>query len=164
MELEDAANLLKSIVQKTLKANIYRFGFADYTGLGNKTASFGLYNSILTSIKETKTEVVINLAMIEYGQYVETGRIAGKKMVPLNAIIRWIKSRRLKPKDDKSIESMAWGIRTNIQKFGIRPNGQQGKGFLDISLNQFMNDKQLDSLILKWADKQLDIRLNKILY
>jgi len=167
MELEEAANLLKKIIQETLKARIYRFGFADNTGLGNKTASFGLYNSLQTSITQTASEVDIQISMIKYGEYVEKGRVRGLKLVPIPALIQWIKSRNLKGRDKKTgrfitNESFAWGIRKNIQKFGIRPNGQQGKGFMDIALNKFITDKHLDDLILAWADKELDVKLTKI--
>lgn len=167
MELQEASDLLKKIVQETLKAKIYRFGFADYTGLGDKTASFGLYNSIQTNITENPGQVVIQLSMIKYGQYVEQGRVSGLKMVPISALVKWIKERHLKGRDKKTgrfitNESFAWGIRKNIQKFGIRPNGQQGKGFADIAINKFMNDKHLDDLILRWADKELDVQLQKI--
>ena len=167
MELDEAADLLKKIVQDTLKANIFRFGFVDHTGLGNKTASFGLYNSVQTSISESRTQVVIKLSMIRYAEYVNSGRASGKKLVPINALIDWIKARHLKGRDKKtgrfiSNESFAWGIRKNIEKFGIRPNGQQGRGFIDIAVNKFLTDKHLDELILGWAEKELDTKFNKI--
>ena len=167
MNLEEAANLLKKIIQDTLKAKIFRYGFADYQGLGDKTASFGLYNSIQTNISQTTGKMVIEISMARYGQYVESGRLAGKKMPPVSAILKWIKDRHIKGRDKETgryitNESLAWGIRTNIQKFGIRPNGQQGKGFVDIALNKFLTDKRLDDLILTAVEKELDMQLNKI--
>ena len=167
MELEEAANILKKIIQDTLKAKIYRFGFADYQGVGNKTASFGLYNSIQTSISEQTGLVVIQISMAKYGQYVESGRAAGLKMPPVNAILKWIKDRHIKGRDKETgrfitDKSLAWGIRKNIQKFGIRPNGNpNGQGFLDIALNRFLVDPKLDDILNKWIDKELN--LEKIL-
>ena len=167
MELEDAANLLKKIIQDTLKAKIFRFGFADYKGVGDKTASFGLYNSVQSNIQQYADKVVIEISMKKYGEYVDRGRMAGLKMVPIPVLIDWIRARHLKGRDKKTgqfitNEQFAWGIRKNIQKFGIRPNGQQGKGFIDIALNKFMSDPKLDELILSWANKELDTQLNKI--
>ena len=112
--------------------------------------------------------MVIQVSMIKYGQYVESGRLAGKKMVPIPALISWIKARGLKGRDKQTgrfitNEQFAWGIRQNIKKFGIRPNGQEGKGFLDIAINKFMTDPRLDEMILNWAEKNLDVELNKIL-
>jgi len=168
MELDEAADLLKKIVQDTLKAKIFRFGFADYTGVGNKTASFNLYNSVTTTVKPSGAHLmVIQISMIKYGEYVDRGRAKGLKMVPIPALLAWIKERGIKGRDKETgrfitNENLAWGIRKNIQKFGIRPNGQEGKGFLDIAANRFMTDKRLDDLILQWAESQIDLKLEKI--
>ena len=167
MELEEAANLLKSIIQKNLKAKIWKFGFAAYQGLGDKTSTFGLYNSIETDIKTEPDKMVIEVSMLQYGRYVDSGRLRGKKMVPLNAILEWIRARKLKGRDKETgryitNEQFAWGIRTNIKKFGIRPNGQQGKGFIDMSVNQFMQDPKIDELILQFGENYIDVQLDKI--
>jgi hypothetical protein len=167
MELQQAANLLKKIIQETLAAKIYPYGFADYKGVGNKTASFGLYNSVQTNITEEQGNVIIQLALATYGKYVNLGRAAGKRMVPIPALIDWIKTRGLKGRDKETgrfitNESLAWGIRKNIQKFGIRPKGEQGKGFLDIAINKFMTDKNIEDLIFKAVEKDLDLQLNTI--
>ena len=68
MELEEAGELLKSYIQKNLKANIWKFGFADYQGVGNKTASFALYNNVDVSIKEGPNKIIINLALLDYAE------------------------------------------------------------------------------------------------
>jgi len=167
LELEDAANLFKTIIQKNLKASIWRFGFKDYTGLGNKTSTYNLFNSIETKITPTLGKTVIEISMIEYGRYVDLGRLKGKKMVPINVLIQWIKARKLRGRDKKTgqfitNEQFAWGIRTNIKKFGIRPNGQQGKGFIDMSINQLLADKKLDQFILDYGENFLDAQLDKI--
>lgn len=164
MDIQEAADVLTSIIKKTLKAKIYRFGFTDYQGVGDKTASFGLYNSISTTITEETNKIVFRITMVQYGQYVESGRAAGKRMPPVNAIIKWIKSRHLQGRDKKTgkfitHESFAWGIRKNIQKFGIRPNGNPGDtGFIDYAFNQFINDPKLDELLNNWIDKELNLQ------
>ena len=48
--------------------------------------------------------------------------------------------------------------------FRSRPNGATGKGFIDLSINQFMNDPKLDDMILDYGMKMLDLKLNKIFY
>lgn len=167
MELQEAADLLKKIIQTNLKAKIYKFGFAEHQGVGDKTASFGLYKSIQTNIKEENWGTIIEISMIQYGKFVDLGRAKGKKMVPIPALIQWIKARGLKGRDKEtgrfiSNESFAWGIRQNIKKFGIRPNGVEGKGFIDMSITQFLREPKLDELILKYAMNSLDLKLDKI--
>jgi hypothetical protein len=84
--------------------------------------------------------------MEEYGQWVQSGRMAGKGFVPVGSLMRWIKQRGLKGRDKKGRYmtdlSFAYAIQTNIKKFGIRPSN-----FLDVSIEKIMNDPRIVELI-----------------
>lgn len=91
-------------------------------GKANKLATGNLFESIEGNYNSANNEIVIS--MLDYWRYVNDGRSPGK-YVPLNKIKEWIKARGLKGRDKKgrfiTTESFAWGINTNIKKFGIAP-------------------------------------------
>lgn len=106
-------------------------------GTANKIASGELYESIQVSYNAEKKQ--ITLTMAEYWKYVNDGRRPGK-YVPLNSLLKWIKSRRLKGRNKKTgrfitNESFAWGINQNIKKFGIAPTYFYDKAFQTFEKN-----------------------------
>lgn len=106
----------------------YKFA-PGYTGNGKvfgtspKVATGGLLDSI--NVKYNQGEDTFTVEMLDYWQNVNDGRRPGK-YVPIDALKKWIKARGLKGRNKKTgrfitNESFAWGISTNIKKFGIAP-------------------------------------------
>lgn len=82
-----------------------------------------------------------------YFQYVEGGRRPFVKKVPIDALIRWIKRTRIRPKDRRvTINSLAFAIQTAIYKRGIQP-----KPFVEPALEQL--EKNLDEIFDEELDK-----------
>jgi len=159
MELEKVAPIIESIMKKTLEQKRYPFGFAKFKGVGNKVASGKLRDSIkVVTKKVNEDETVIQVISEEYAQWVQSGRLPGKKGVPIDAIERWIKERGLQGRDKKGKfikrRSFAFAIQSNIKKFGIRPSN-----FLDVALEMIAEDPKIMDLI---GDAAYDDLINLI--
>jgi hypothetical protein len=78
--------------------------------------STNLYNSITSSYDVNNQELVI--LMNDYWRYVNDGRKPGK-YVPIKPLQLWAMQRL--GLDEREAKSAAFGISTNIKKFGIEP-------------------------------------------
>ena len=147
MDLEAIAPILEQIIKESLEEKRYPFGFAKYKGVGNKVASGRLRDSVSVEVKQQSQGVdIISVMMQEYYQWVQSGRLPGKRYVPINSLISWIKSRNLKGRNKKgryiTDKSFAFAIQKNINKFGIKPSN-----FLDVSLEKIEKDERITELI-----------------
>jgi len=103
MDLEKVAPIIETIMKKTLEQKRYPFGFAKFRGVGNKVASGKLRDSIKVVTKKVNNdETGIQVISEEYAQWVQSGRLPGKKGVPIGAIEQWIKERGLQGRDNTS--------------------------------------------------------------
>lgn len=88
-------------------------------------ASGALRNSIEYNVTGLKGEVT----MLEYGQYVESGRKPGKG-IPPEVLKKWIVAKNIKPRVDNKfvkrtpqrINQMSFMMNRSIKAFGIAPN------------------------------------------
>jgi hypothetical protein len=146
MDLEAIAPILEDIIRQSLYEKRYQFGFANYRGTSNKVASGTLARSVQVVTKQSQDVTVLQVLMEEYGQWVQSGRMAGKRYVPVGSLMKWIKQRGLKGRNKKgkfiTDKSFAYAIQKNINKFGIRP-----ANFLDVSIEKIMNDPRIVELI-----------------
>jgi hypothetical protein len=146
MDLEKIAPIIENILKKTLEQKRYPFGFAKFRGVGNKVASGKLRDSIQVNVVKQKDETIIQILAEQYSQWVQSGRLPGKRGVPIDALERWIKSRGLQGRDKKGKfikrRSFAFAIQNNIKKFGIRPSN-----FLDVALETIGDDPRIMELI-----------------
>lgn len=143
MNLQQIAPIVQDAIQKALKEKRYRFGFAKRQGLSDKIASGKLYNSVqVISKKDGNDDYTLQVLMEDYSQWVQSGRLPGKRGVPIEAIEEWIRERKLQGRDKKGRyikrRSFAFAIQTNIKKFGIRPSN-----FLDVALENIMDDDRI---------------------
>ena len=155
MDLEAIAPILQTELQKVLEQKRYPFGFAKKRGIGNKVASGKLRDSISVVVKNNNTDKpTIQVLAEDYFAFVQSGRLPGKKGVPISAIEDWIKSRGLQGRDKKGRfikrRSFAFAIQTNIKKFGIRP-----ANFLDVAIQDLGEDEQIIELIGDAAYEEL---------
>jgi hypothetical protein len=158
MDLEKIAPIIENIMKKTLEQKRYPYGFAKFRGTSNKVASGKLRDSISVVTKKSNDETVIQVISEEYAQWVQSGRPPGKKGIPISALEKWIKDRRLQGRDKKGKfikrKSFAFAIQNNIKKFGIRPSN-----FLDVALEMIANDPKIMELI---GDEAYDDLINLI--
>lgn len=154
MNLEAIAPLITENIQKALAEKRYPFGVRR-SGLSNKIASKSLYNSVST---EQTSPDVLTIYMNEYWQYVQSGRLPGKRGVPVEALEKWIKERGLTGRDKKGRfikrRSFAFAIQTSIKKFGI-----PASNFLDVAVENIFNDQRI---INELGDSSLDDLINLI--
>jgi hypothetical protein len=146
MDLEAIAPILEDIIRQSLYEQRYKFGFANYRGVSNKVASGTLANSVEVQVTQNGTVTQLQILMEEYGQWVQSGRLPGKGLVPVGSLMAWIKQRGLKGRDKKgrfmTDKSFAFAIQKNIKKFGIRP-----ANFLDVSMEKIMADQRITDLL-----------------
>jgi hypothetical protein len=146
MDLEKIAPIIEEILKKTLELKRYPFGYAKNTGVSNKVASGRLRDSIKVTVQNDGTETIIDVLMLQYAQWVQSGRLPGKKGIPIAAIEQWIKDRKLQGRDKSGKfikrKSFAFAIQNNIKKFGIRPSN-----FLDVALEAIAEDADIMNLI-----------------
>jgi hypothetical protein len=154
MDLERIAPIIEEILKKTLEQKRYPFGFAKFRGVGNKVASGKLRDSIQVNIKQSQGQTVIELIAEQYSQWVQSGRLPGRKGVPIDALEKWIKERGLVGRDKRGRfikrRSFAFAIQNNIKKFGIRPSN-----FLDVALETIGNDPRIMELLEDEAYEEL---------
>jgi hypothetical protein len=94
----------------------------------------------------------LEVYLLDYWKFVEAGRRAGAKKVPISVLVDWIVAKRI-PTGGKSVTSLAFAIQTNIHKFGIakRPFIRQAaqKGGEDIS--KIINESfTVELLTVQW--------------
>lgn len=146
MDTTAIAPIIQKAIQDALAQKRYPFGYAKKTGMGNKIASGSLYNSVQVVPKQRGDVTILEVLMDAYAQYVQSGRLPGKRGVPIDALEQWIKDRGLQGRDSKgrfsTRRSFAFGIQTNIKKYGIRPSN-----FLDVAFDNLLNDEQFLQLL-----------------
>jgi hypothetical protein len=146
MNLDEIAPIIEAKFKKALEERRYPFGFGKYKGLSNKVASGSLKNSIEVTAQEKGDVSYLQMSMNDYGQWVQSGRLPGKKGVPIDAIEKWIRSRGLKGRDKKgrfiTNRSFAFGIQKNIKKFGIRPSD-----WYDVAIDSILEDTEIINLL-----------------
>ena len=126
-------------------------------GTSPKKASGNLINSISTTYNPSNQEITVE--MLDYWQYVNDGRKPGK-YAPLDSIKDWIKQKGLKGRDKKTgrfitKEKFAWGINTNIKKFGIAPTY-----FYDKAVENF--EKYFEDEAVKALDIDMETFFNNL--
>lgn len=161
MDYTIIAPIIKDTIQDVLSQRVYPFGFAKVRGLGDKVASGKLRRSVTVDVVPSEDRPIIRIFMEDYWQWVQSGRMPGKKDVPLSAIEEWIRSRGLTGRDKKGRfikrKSFAFAIRTNIKKFGIRP-----ANFLDKAFNLLETDQRIIDALGQEAFEELVNRLEGI--
>jgi hypothetical protein len=117
-------------LRKALLTRRYPYGHPQQKGLGNKVASGNLLDSIGFEVQEGQNgayQLVVQYA--DYFKYVNEGRVANAKRVPLNALLDWISFRGIRPRDKNGrfIENnlvnrtrLAFAVQQNIFRYGIR--------------------------------------------
>lgn len=112
---------LKSEVAEWLKAKLNK----ELEEQGH-IATGNLANSIEVTIKRFLDGWEIQGFFLHYGKYVDTGRRAGVKRVPLDALIEWMRVKKMDLRG-KSERSVAFAIQTAIFKKGIPTDGDERK-------------------------------------
>ena len=129
--LQKLGTLFVKMMKQKIKEKIYPYGNPQ-SGQGDKYASGNLYNSLTATVMPNGDDFELVITYADYFKYVNEGRRANVKKVPLSALLQWIKMRGIKGRNKKgrfmSNLSMAFAIQKNIFKYGIRPANIYDKG------------------------------------
>ena len=98
---------------------------AELTRQGHK-ASGALLDSIDVALEQTVYSITIFGRFAYYGPYVDYGRNASIKRVPIDALIEWIRIKKMDLKG-KSEQQVAFAIQMSIFKKGIPTDRNIGK-------------------------------------
>ena len=133
--LQKLGTLFVKMMKKKIKEKIYPYGNPE-RDRGDKYASGNLYNTLTATVMPNGNDFELVITYADYFKYVNKGRRPLVKKVPLSALLNWIKIRGIKPKGYKGRGrpsksgqlSLAFAIRENIYKYGIRPANIYDKG------------------------------------
>jgi hypothetical protein len=137
--LQKLGTLFVKMMKQKIKEKVYPYA-PGYKGggqirpgsPGDKFATGNLYNSLTATVMPGDNGFELVITYADYFKYVNEGRRPGLKRVPLTALLNWIKIRGIKGRNKKgrfiSNLGMAFAIRENIFKYGIRPADIYDKG------------------------------------
>jgi hypothetical protein len=154
MDLDKVAKIIVDDFKKALEEKKYKFGNPPRgTRLGDKVASGKLRDSISAEVSKD----AIGLKMESYGQYVQSGRKKNARGVPVDALIEWIKDRRIKSRD-LTDRQLAFAIQRNIKKFGIRPSN-----WFDEAIDKMFDDTRFLDVFETSVVEDFEERIEKII-
>ena len=97
MDIETVANIMDEVLKGLLTEKLYPYGREGK--FGNKVASGSLRASIMVVPTSVKGNLIFEFFANDYFQWVQSGRAAGKKGVPIDAILEWMGSRGIAATD-----------------------------------------------------------------
>ena len=130
-ELRSELKFIATYLQADLKASLLKKG---HNATGN------LDKSVEVAVLDEMGGFNIQGRYLFYGEYVDRGRPAGLKKVPLDDLIAWIRAKKLKVSGtDKEIEGLAYAIQNKIFKKGIKAKRWQSQT-LEVDENRIATD------------------------
>ena len=129
MDIEAVANIIDEVLKGILDLNEYPYSAKKQFGIGNKVATGSLKASIMVVPTSRKGEIVFEMFANDYFQWVQSGRAAGKKGVPIDAILNWMGARNIMATDSSNVKykalqsqvSTAYIINKSRMKKGLKP-------------------------------------------
>lgn len=133
IELQRLGTLFVNFFKEKLQQKIYPYGNPQ-RGVGDKVASGQLLNSLTATVMpKTGGGFELVITYMDYFKYVNLGRRPGVGLVPIPALLDWIKVRGIQGRNKKGrfipSLSLAFAIQKNISKFGIRPTNIYDKAY-----------------------------------
>lgn len=119
--------ILVQLQQPYISASGKRFKGLDKTST--------LYNSVQVSYDSTPT---IKIESLDYLKYLDGGRRAGSRKIPVQIILKWIKKKKIRPRNAKgqfksmTLNQLAFVIQRSIYNIGIRPRNIIKRSFEQI--------------------------------
>jgi hypothetical protein len=126
-----------------------------------------LIGSLDYEVKQTLLGSSLIVTMLDYGEYVNTGRKRGAAKVPIQALVEWIKQKGIET-NNKKVLGMAFAIQKTIQKQGIPTANSRKRGkrteFVDDTLARISNEIQnrLSDAVFKEFEVTIDNFVRRI--
>lgn len=109
-------------------------------------ATGNLVNSFEGRVMELPNSMVLEILMDDYGTYVNNGRKAGGKKVPIDVLIKWIERRGI-ASGDKEVKNAAFAIQQKIWQEGTPTSGSfkfsnngRRAGFIDFVIENELGE------------------------
>jgi hypothetical protein len=149
--LQEIEKLIKDSVVKELLAQKHK-------------ATGNLVNSVTVKALQERDKLYIIEEHLFYGGFVDRGRAAGKKGVPIDALKDWVMIKGM-ANDEKKARSIAWAIQTKIKQEGIptirsRRLAARRTGFIDYVLKDV--DQRLNYLLVQYFGGEVDKEVEKL--
>jgi hypothetical protein len=145
MDIETVANIMDEVLKGLLDEKIYPYGRSGQ--FGNKVASGSLRASIEVVPTSVQGKVVFQLFANDYFQWVQSGRAAGKKGVPIDAILDWMGERGIFATDRQNEKYKALQSQVSAAYIINRKRKEDGKKLLPMKV------------LIDWIKKE-NIRFN----
>ena len=104
MDLETVANIIDDVLKGLMDEKIYPYSAKRRFGTGNKVATGSLRASIMVVPTSKKGVISFQIFANDYFQWVQSGRAAGKKGVPIDAILDWMNARGIFATDVSNVK------------------------------------------------------------
>jgi hypothetical protein len=93
MDIETITSIMDDMLKGVLDLKEYPYSAKQRFGVGNKVATGSLRASIMVEPTSRKGVISFQIFANDYFQWVQSGRAAGKKGVPIDAILNWMSAR-----------------------------------------------------------------------
>ena len=93
MDIDTITNIMDEVLKGVLDLKEYPYSAKQQFGVGNKVATGSLRASIMVEPTSSKGVISFQIFANDYFQWVQSGRAAGKKGVPIDAILDWMSAR-----------------------------------------------------------------------
>lgn len=134
---------------------------SELSSQGHK-ATGALSESIRVKVQDMATWAEVRGTGVHYAKYVDSGRRAGIKRVPLDALIGWIRAKGINLNGRKE-RDVAYAIQLAIFRNGIPTNKNTAKtGFVTRTLDK--NTGKIREMVNKAAGETLAIELHNVIW
>lgn len=104
MDIETITTIMDDVLKGVLDLKEYPYSAKRRFGTGNKVASGSLRASIMVVPTSKKGVISFQIFANDYFQWVQSGRAAGKKGVPIDAILDWMNARGIFATDVSNVK------------------------------------------------------------
>ena len=104
MDIETITTIMDDVLKGVLDLKEYPYSAKQRFGTGNKVATGSLRASIMVVPTSSKGVISFQIFANDYFQWVQSGRAAGKKGVPIDAILDWMSARGIFATDVSNVK------------------------------------------------------------
>jgi len=104
MDIETITDIMDEVLKGVLDLDEYPYSAKRPFGTGNKVATGSLRASIMVVPTSKKGVISFQIFANDYFQWIQSGRAAGKKGVPIDAILDWMNARGIFATDVSNVK------------------------------------------------------------
>ena len=104
MDIETITDIMDEVLKGVLDLDEYPYSAKRIFGTGNKVATGSLRASIMVVPTSKKGVISFQIFANDYFQWIQSGRAAGKKGVPIDAILDWMSARGIFATDVSNVK------------------------------------------------------------